>query len=219
MRPLLRLFPAAWRERYGAEFAADFDAGRTALGLRWRELRASREAPALLIAGSLTLALTSDLFLTIGMDERLARAIASHWWGAPSTVALTGSVAGVLLATILVAVDRGRLRALVPVLVVVALAALAGSAGFAAVSFSLAGPGAGVGLICGAALARWRMGTSLTWGDAAVALGCLLAAILGWLWAETPLGPAVLLVVVAVLVSSRRPCTPRPSTTGDSLVP
>ena len=35
MRWLLRLYPAAWRERYGEEFGAILDSQRASVGLCW----------------------------------------------------------------------------------------------------------------------------------------------------------------------------------------
>lgn len=214
MRPLLRLFPTGWRERYGAEFAEQFEAAggygkwldalSVAASLRWAEFGRSSIAPMAALLSALALVSCCDLALGVGSDERIGVHLASHWWGAPFVGALAMSATLVLFALAAMSTTR-RLRPAVLLACALGAGAFVGSSALAAISLELAATGAGVGLTVAAGSARWWIRTPLGRADMLAAVAVPLVVLLGLRSASTPLGPAVLLGVMGLLLATRLP--------------
>lgn len=217
----VRLFPQAWRDRHGEEFAehfaADphragkwFDAVRTAGGLHWRARGDRNDAAVALLLVAGLVAVACDMTLGVVMDAPSDPALLiRHWWGAPFVIGLATSAMMAIVGAGLALTARWRsvLRAALTLGGFTAL----GSVAAAALAFDLAASGAGLGLVAGAAAVRLRQRCPPARRDVVVAFGVAVTVVLGWRSAGSPLGPLVLLVLLGCLTSARPPApTPPP---------
>jgi hypothetical protein len=223
MRPVLLLFPRAWRDRYGEEFIDQFDHDsrriskwidltRVAGSLRWRSFCNNGEAVAVVLLAGLVLPTMTDFALGVGMDERIGPRLANHWWGAPFLV-LLGASAALVVAGVGATVRRGRLRSAALFAVAIAVTSFAGSALLAMASRDLAELGAAIGLFLGVLGVRMSLRLPLQRGDAVLAAALPVIVVLGLRTASTPLGPASLLMVTGLLLASRERAHPRAAST------
>lgn len=214
MRALLKLFPARWRERYGDDFLAQLstdprrvtkliDTVATAAALRWRTFHASGDGLAAALVGALTLTLGCDMALGVGMDERVSIQLLEHWWAAPFAALAAASVAIGFATLIAILGDPQRRRTGLALTVGIFTGSAAGSTFAAAISFDLAGIGAGVGLAIALTIGRGLLHTPLGRGDALVVVALPMIIMLGWRAASNPVGPLVLLIVAGALVATR----------------
>lgn len=222
MRYMIKLFPPRWRDTYGGDLVDQFESDprvtkwldllRTAAGLWWDVVRTSRDGLAAGLLAALALAAGCDLLLGVGMDERIAFELLSHWWAAPFAFGLAISAlvtVGVLLA--LVGSPRRR-RRLALLTVGVAVVSFVGSAIAAAVSFGLAGLGAALGLVAAVAGLRAILRAPLCRGDAIIAAAVPMIVLLGWQSASSPIGPLYLVLVTGALLTTRVDPRPEAST-------
>lgn len=214
MRAVLQLFPRQWRDRYGDEFleqlAADprritkaIDVARTAAGLRWQGFRTSDDSPAFGLTAALAFTATCDVALGVGMDSGIDVEVLRHWWGAPFGAALLFSAVAAIGSLIAVLAEKRRRRSWIVVTVAVLVGSIVGTASLAALSFDLAGLGAGLGLGISWAAARVLLRTPFSRADLLGLVALPLILWLGWRSASGPVGPLVLLTVVGALISTR----------------
>jgi len=205
------LFPAWWRSRYGVDFIEHFEATpgirkwadllRSAAELRWAQFQHAQTVVATTLSAAIALVAGCDAALGLGMDERIDFDLAQHWWALPFEVALVASGLALLAGLMAVSADRRRRHFWLVAVAVLALGSFAGSATLAAFSLELAGLGAGIGLLAAAGLYRIVGVRRLHPTDAGLLVSIVAVLSLGWHYASSPIGPAILLVTLSALLA------------------